>query len=71
MATVRGKIVSFGGTGTWLADVRLAGSSRVLLAGVRVNRGLTSSEVDPGRDCIVDLGDHGDPNDAVVVAVWE
>jgi len=71
MTLVRGKVVSFSGTGTWRADVRLDGSSRATLAGVRVNRGLASASLTAGRPCLLDLGDHNDPNDAVLIAVWE
>lgn len=70
MALARGKLVSFAGTGTWLAEVRLAGSSPQVMHEVKVSRGLASGALTAGRDVLVDLGDHGDPGDAVVVAVW-
>ncbi len=69
MAMLRGTVVSFN-AGTWLAEVRLDGSPWQSLSGVKTARNIASAEMVVGRAVLVDTGDHGDPGDAVVYAVW-
>lgn len=66
MALARGTVVTYDGT-NFLAGVRFAGSARNTLTAVKVARGLA---VATSHNCIVDLGDHADPNDAVLIASW-
>lgn len=68
MAQLRGTLVSFN-AGTYRAVVRLDGSAPQALTNVRCNR-LPSAEYTAGRRVLVDTGDHGDIEDAVVLAVW-
>ncbi len=69
MATARATIVSFD-SGTYKAVVRLDGSAPMTLTGVSTNRGIASGEMTAGRSVIIDLGDHGDPADTVLTAVF-
>ena len=69
MATARGTLDSFNAT-TYKAVVRLDGSAAMTLSDVRTSRAIPSAEMSVGRPVLVDLGDHGDPSDALVVAVW-
>lgn len=69
MPVFRGRVVAFN-SGTWQADVRLDGSAPQSLRGVAVARNIASVEMTPGRRVLVDTGDHGDPADAVVTAVY-
>lgn len=69
MSIERGKVVSFDAT-TRRARVRLAGSAPQTLDSVRVSQGIGDGAMVVGHDVIVDLGEQGDPNDAVVVAVY-
>lgn len=68
MATYRGVLTAFNPT-TFRATVRLDGSSAVTLDAIHATR-LDAAEYAPGRRVLVDTGDHGDPGDVVVVAVW-
>lgn len=68
MATYRGVLTAFNPT-TFRATVRLDGSAPVTLDDIHATR-LDASAYVPGRKVLVDTGDHGDPGDAVVVAVW-
>ena len=68
MALLRGTLVSFNST-TFRAVVRLDGSTPQTLTNVRSNR-LASSVFTAGRRVLVDTGDHGDIEDAVLLAVW-
>ena len=69
MAHYRGTLVSFS-AGSYTASVRLDGSAPRTLDGVKVSRAIASGEMVASRRVLVDAGDHGDPADAVVVAVW-
>ncbi len=69
MVVYRGRIVAFD-SNTYLATVRLDGSAPQTLDGVAVSRGLAAAALTPGRRVLVDTGDHGDPADIVVTAVW-
>ena len=69
MAILRGTLVSFDNV-TWLAEVRLDGSPWQSLSGVKTARNIAASEIVTGRTVLIDTGDHGDPDDAVVYAVW-
>lgn len=68
MAQYRGTLVSFN-SGTYRATVRLDGSAPQVLTNVHCTR-LASAEFVADRRCLVDTGDHGDIDDAVVIAVW-
>ena len=69
MTTARGTVVSFN-AGTWKAVVRVDGSAPMTLTGVSTNRGIASADMAAGRSVVVDFGDHGDPADTVVMAVF-
>ncbi len=56
---------------TWLADVQLTGSFPTFLTGIAVNRGLNAPAVTVGRRCIVVFNDLQNPDDAVLVAVYQ
>jgi hypothetical protein len=66
----RGTLVSFA-PATSQAAVRLDGSAAQRLASVAVTRGMDQSELVAGRRCIVDTGDHNDPADFVVTAIYD
>ena len=70
MTLFRGAIVSFDNT-TGRAAVRLDGSAAQRFAAVAVSRGLDQAELLSGRRCIVDTGDHNDPADFVVTALYD
>lgn len=70
MPTIRATLVSFTTTPAWAADVRPDGGPAATLTAIPVSRAIPSAEMTPGRRVIVDTGDHNDPNDAVVTAVW-
>lgn len=69
MAIYRGKVVSFD-AGTHTATVRLDGSAPQTLAGIPTNRGIASGDMTAGRRILLDTGDHHNPDDFVVTAVW-
>ena len=69
--TVRRGVVQSFDAGAYTATVQVAGSLAAWLAGVPVARNIAASEVTPGRRCAVLFFDETNPNDAVVVAVWE
>lgn len=69
MTIARGLIVSFDAT-TALAVVRLHGSTPQTLTTVQVSR-FAQAEIVAGRNCLVDTGDHGDPADNLITAVWQ
>lgn len=69
MATYRATIVSFD-AGTWTASLRLDGSQPQTLDSVRTARNIASGDMSAGRRVILDTGDHNDPADAVVTAVF-
>jgi hypothetical protein len=63
----RGRIEEFD-PGTWRAAVRLTGSGPQYLAGVRVSHAVGVGALVAGARCVVDVGEAGDPDDALVVA---
>lgn len=65
----RAKLVSFN-SGTYRAVARLDGSAPQVLTDLRVNRAIPIAEMSAGRACLIDTGDHGDPADAVLTAIW-
>ena len=69
MAAFRGKVVAFD-AGTHTATIRLDGSGPQVLETVPTNRGIASGDMTAGRRVIVDTGDHNNPADFVVTAVW-
>ena len=69
MAIFRGVLASWDGS-NFLATVRLDGSAPQTLSGLRTSRAIASADMVAGRRVIVDTGDHGDPGDIVVTAVW-
>lgn len=69
MAVYRGKIVSFN-AGTWTAVIRLDGSAAQTLTGVATARNIAAAEMTAGRKVVLDSGDHNNPTDFVVTAVW-
>lgn len=70
MAVLRATLVSFTTGPPWAADVRPDGGPGLTLTGVAVSRAIPSGEMTPGRKVLVDTGDHHDPNDAILFAVW-
>lgn len=56
---------------TWQANVQLTGSFPTNLTGIAVNRGLDAAAITAGRRCIVVFNDLQNPNDAVLVAVYD
>jgi len=57
-------------SGTYTASVQIAGSLSVWLEDVPVSRGLPTVEMVTGRNVSILFLDPGNPDDAVVVAVW-
>lgn len=57
-------------SGTCTATVQIAGSLSVWLENVPVSRGIPTGEMVTGRNVAVIFLDPGNPDDAVVVAVW-
>ena len=54
----------------YTATVQLQGSLSVWLEDVPVNRGIPTAEMVTGRNVTVVFHESGNPDDAVVVAVW-
>ena len=69
MPVYRGRLLEFDDT-AYRARVRIDGAAPRTVDGVRCSR-LYAVEFVPGRRVLIDTGDHNDPEDAVVVAVWE
>ncbi len=65
----RGVLRSFD-AGTYTASVQLVGSLSAWLTGVPVARNIAAADLVAGRNVAVLLFDLGNPNDAVVAAVW-
>ena len=57
-------------SGTYTSTVQIAGSLSVWLEDVPVSRGLPTAEMVTGRNVSVLFLDPGNPDDAVVIAVW-
>lgn len=69
MAVYRAKLVSFNAT-TYRAVVRLDGSAAQTITGVRTSRAIPTAEMTANRPCLIDTGDHNDPADIVLTAIW-
>lgn len=69
MAIHRGKVVSFD-SGTWTATVRIDGSPQQTLTTVPVARNIPSAEMTSSRKVLLDTGDHFNPADFILFAVW-
>ena len=69
-AALSGVVRAFDAT-TWQANVQLTGSFPTSLTGIAVNRGLDTAAITAGRRCLVVFNDLQNPNDAVLVAVYE
>ena len=67
--TIKGVLKAFT-SGTYTATVQIQGSLSVWLEDVPVSRGLPTAEMVIGRNVTVVFLDPGNPDDAVVVAVW-
>ena len=65
----RGTVKSFN-SGTYEATVQVAGSLSVWLGNVDVARNIPAAEMVAGRSCAVLFFDPGNPQDAVVIAVY-
>lgn len=57
-------------SGTYTANIQIAGSQKAYLEGVRVARNLPSAEMVAGRSLAVLFIDKNNPADAVVIAVF-
>lgn len=68
MALFRGTLIDFNAS-TYRATVRLHGATPRTIDNIRCTR-LPSGEFTAGRQVAVDTGDHNDPEDAVVTAVF-
>ena len=67
MTVLRGKIAAWDGT---TASIRLEGSSAQLITTTKRSVGIAGGDMVVGRKAMVDTGDHNDPADFVVYAVW-
>ena len=70
MAVYRGVIADWDGA-TFRAAIRLDGSPNQTMTDVRTSVAIASADMTAGRRVLVDTGDHNDPQDAVVTAVWD
>lgn len=68
MTLYRGTLLAFD-DGSYRARVRLDGSTPRTVGDVRCTR-LEDGAFVAGRRVLVDTGDHNDPADIVVIAVW-
>ncbi len=68
--TLNGVIRAFDPT-NWLSDVQLSGSFPTFLTGIAVNRGLDATAIAVGQRCLVVFNDLQNPQDAVLVAVYD
>ena len=66
----RGKLRAFD-SGTYRAEVSIAGSLSTTLTGVPVARNIASAAMVAGRHAAIAFFDLTDPTDAVLFAVWE
>ena len=56
---------------SYKATVQVVGSLSVWLEGLAVSRDIPEVEMVTGRSCAMMFFDETNPNDAVLVAVWE
>ncbi len=56
---------------SYQATVQVAGSLSVWLDGIAVARNIPAAEMMAGRNCALVFFDETNPDDAVLVAVWE
>ena len=66
---IKGILKAFDST-PYAATVQIEGSLSVWLEDVPVNRGIPAVEMVTGRNVSVQFHEAGNPDDAVVVAVW-
>jgi len=66
---VKGILKAFNGT-PYTANVQIQGSLSVWLEDVPVSRDLPTTAMVTGRNVSITFLDPGNPDDAVVVAVW-
>jgi len=66
---VKGILKAFNST-PYTATVQIQGSLSVWLEDVPVNRGIPTAAMVTGRNVSVQFHEAGNPDDAVVVAVW-
>ncbi len=67
---LNGVVKAFDAT-NWQADVQLTGSFPTFLTDIAVNRGLNATAIAVGRRCLVVFNDLQNPQDAVLVAVYD
>ena len=66
----RGTVRGFDSS-SFTADVQLDGSVPTWLTGARISRAIPSSEILPGRSCIIAFAsDPSDPTEAVIIAIY-
>lgn len=69
MAQIRGRVVAYN-AGPVTATIRPDGSAGETLQNVAVSRAIAAADMTAPRRVVVDTGDHNNPNDFVVTAVW-
>jgi hypothetical protein len=69
VAIFRGTLAAWDSVG-FLATVRLDGSSPQALTSIKTSRAIASADMTVGRKVLIDTGDHNDPSDFVVTAVY-
>lgn len=67
MSVLRGVIASWDGS---VAAVRLEGSSAQVVTTTKKATNIAGAEMVVGRRVLLESGDHNDPADFVVFAVW-
>ena len=68
---LRSGVVKAFDSGSYKATVQLLGSLSVWLEGLAVARNIPAAEMVVGRNCAIIFFAETNPNDAVLVAVWE
>ena len=69
MTSVKGILKSFN-SGDYTATIQLAGSHKVYLEGITVDRSIPSAEMIAGRKLVVIFFDEHNAKEAVVIAVY-
>ena len=69
MAQVRGRVVAFN-AGPVTATIRVDGSAGETLQNVAVSRAIAAADMTSPRRVVLDTGDHNNPADFVITAVW-